>query len=213
MRQILFHLIRRSRLPVARLLAVAFATVLAGCYLPVRFDSEIELQRTGHYTAIFDGYVADVGIYEGLRKSELGPAEEKEKVDRIITDLTRSSDVSVAKYMQNGIFHVTWKHTGDIIAEKMHTFIRRNEAFLTLKYLEDEGRIVITGRKLKNAQVEQLSKIGLGAVEGQLRIKTAAKVSENNAAKVTKRKGGGFIYSWDITSFKDPAPKLVVPVR
>lgn len=214
MRNTLAHLFRRYRRPVAAAaFAVATVATVAGCYLPVRFDSEIEFQRTGLYTAIFDGYVADIGIYDELKSGKLGAAEEKEKADRIIADLTRSSDVSNAKYMQNGIFHVTWKHKGDIIAEKMHTFIRRNEAFLTLKYLEDEGRIVISGRKLKNTQVEQLEKIGLGSVDGQLRIKTAATVADHNATTVKKRKTGGFIYTWNITSFKNPAPKMVVPVR
>lgn len=210
----LAHQFRRYRRPAAAaMFTVAFIAVLTGCYLPVRFDSEVELQRTGIYTAIFDGYIADIGIYDELKSGKLGSTEEKEKVDLVITDLTRSSDVSNVKYMQNGIFHVTWKHKGDIIAEKMHTFIRRNEAFLTFKYLEDEGRIVISGRKLKDTQVEQLTKIGLGTVDGQLRIKTAAKVGEHNATSVKKRKSGGFIYTWNITSFKNPAPKMVIPVR
>lgn len=201
----------RSLPRLAALLAVA--AVLSSCYLPVRFDAEVELQRTGHYTAIFDGYVADLGIYEKLQKKELTQAEEKDKADLITADLTRSPDVKIAKYLQNGIFHVNWRHEGDVIREKMYTFIRRNEAFLTFKYLEDEGRIIISGRKLKNAQVDQLAKMGLGTTDGQLRIKTAAKVTEHNAHKVTKRKSGGFIYIWNIRSFKDPAPKLVVPVR
>ena len=198
----------------SRLFALAFVAVaMAGCYLPIRFDSEVELQRTGYYTAIFDGYLADVGIYDELRRSKLSPADEKQKVAQVLTDLKRDSDVSVADYMQNGIFHVTWKHQGDVIQEKMYTFIRRNEAFLTFKYDEEKGEIVISGRKLKTAEVERLEKMGLGAVEGQLRVLTSARVSQQNAQQVLKRKGGGFIYVWNIKSFKDPAPKLVVPVR
>lgn len=205
---------RLFALSLLRLTAVLVAvSALASCYLPVRFDAEIELARTGHYTAIFDGYIADMGLYEGLYKKTVNAQAEKQKVETIITDLKRSSDVKVAKYIQNGIFHVTWNHKGDVIREKMHTFIRRNEAFLTLKYLEDEGRIIISGRKLRNTQVEQLASIGLGTADGQLRIKTAAKVTDHNAHKVTKRKSGGFIYTWNIRSFKDPAPRLVVPVR
>jgi hypothetical protein len=200
--------------PLARLGApLGVVVALASCYLPVRFDAEVELLRTGHYTAFFDGYVADVGLYEDLKNGKLNALKERDKADLIVTDLKRSSDIKIAKYLRDGIFHVNWMHKGDIIREKMHTFIRRNEAFLTFKYLEDEGRIIITGRKLKSTQVQQLAKMGLGTTEGQLRIKTAANVTEHNAQKVTKRKSGGYIYIWDIRTFDAPAPKLVVPVR
>lgn len=204
-------MIQRSPARLLRFGAIAALFVaISGCYLPLRFDAEIEMHRTGHYNAVFDGYVADIGIYDGIKRKGLKGKELREKIERVERDLRRSSDFKEAKHLREGVFKVHWQHEGDIISEKMHTFIRRNEQFLTLKYLKQEGRIIISGRKLKNTQVEQLAKIGLGTTDGKLRVLTSAKVVEHNATKVTRKKGGGHIYHWTITSFKNPAPKLVI---
>lgn len=200
--------------PLFRLLPMlGLLVMLSGCYLPLRFDAEVEIFRTGHYTAIFDGYITHVPLYEDVLNKEIDSATEKEKAEVILRDLNRNPDVSGTKYMDNGVFKVTWKHKGDIVDEKMHVFIRRNEAFLTFKYLEKEGRVFITGRKLKNKHVDQLAKLGLGGTDGQLRIKTKATVLKHNAHKVVKRKGGGFTYVWNITSFKDSPPSLMFPIQ
>ncbi len=70
------------RIPAPRsMLLVAVVLLLTGCYLPVRFDAEIEITRYGTYNLIFDGYMVSVPLYDGLRKNDIKTAEEKEKVE------------------------------------------------------------------------------------------------------------------------------------
>jgi len=47
-------------------------------------------------------------------------------------------------------------------------------------------------------------------MQGELRVKTSAKVSYHNATKVTKnkKKEGELIYIWQVKSIFDPAPRL-----
>ena len=56
-------------------LPVVLSAFLGGCYIPIRFDAEIEIHRTGHYDFIFDGYLASVELYKGLREGKISPAE------------------------------------------------------------------------------------------------------------------------------------------
>ena len=36
-------------------IAVAIVGILANCYVPARFDAEIEISRTGNYTLTYEG--------------------------------------------------------------------------------------------------------------------------------------------------------------
>ena len=42
------------------ILPVVLSALLSGCYIPIRFDAEIEIRRTGAYDFQFDGYMASV---------------------------------------------------------------------------------------------------------------------------------------------------------
>ena len=42
------------------ILPVVLSALLSGCYIPIRFDAEIEIHRTGAYDFKFDGYMASV---------------------------------------------------------------------------------------------------------------------------------------------------------
>ncbi len=65
--------------------------VLASCYLPQRFDSEIEVDAAGYYSMIFDGYIVDVGLYQGLLDGSINEEKEAEKVVVLLRDLSRDS--------------------------------------------------------------------------------------------------------------------------
>ncbi|MCK5547110.1 MAG: hypothetical protein KAI27_07030, partial [Rhodospirillaceae bacterium] len=63
--------------------------VLTSCYLPQRFDAEIEIDAAGYYSMIFDGYIVDVGLYEGLLNGSISEEQEAEKVAVLMRDLSR----------------------------------------------------------------------------------------------------------------------------
>lgn len=59
----------------AILVAIVLSHALAGCYLPIRFDAEIEITRNGYYEIFFDGYVTEVTLFDALRRRALSPDE------------------------------------------------------------------------------------------------------------------------------------------
>lgn len=195
--------------PLAKaLFALAALLTASGCYLPARFDAEITLDRAGYYSMVFDGYLAYLPLYQDLKDKKISPAEEKEQVELLRTDLTRDSSVSEFQYFKMGHFKVHWEKKGDLLRTKMVTFFRRNADMLSLSYVRDKREITIRGAYLRKDQQKQLEEIGLN-VQGQIRVITEARVVQHNATKVTKRDGKP-MYVWDIANVRSPAPRMVI---
>ena len=76
-----------------RLLAVVMLVVVSGCYMPVRFDAEIDINRRGEYSFIFDGYLAKVQLYQDIQAGEVSREEELKQVSLIKDDFERDSAV------------------------------------------------------------------------------------------------------------------------
>lgn len=205
----------RSRFkPLSLLLFAVIAFALAGCYLPVRFDAEIEIDRKGYYSMIFDGYMVWVPLYEDIRSGKLSPDQEKAKVERIKTDITRDSAATEFKYIKKGHFKLHWEKKGDLLRTKAVTFLRRNERIFSLKYVKQTGRITVEGRQISKENIAKLAQAGL-STQGELRVITNAGVLDHNANEVRKGKGphqGKKIYVWKVTGFQDPKPKLIIPI-
>ena len=202
----------RQRRGVLALLALALL-VLAGCYVPARFTAEITLARNGTFEAAYSGDLIWVPFYQRLRQGGLAPAEEAKQVALITTDLTRDAAVKTARYLGHGRFHVEWRETGDLLALKMVTFVRRDAPILTMKYLKDDRTITIAGYATSRANAERLAALGLGDEAVVLRVRTDGVVREQNATTVTEEGGGVRLYTWRITGVADPAPRLVIALR
>ncbi len=197
--------------PLPRALALlAMVFLLTGCYLPVRFDAEIEITRYGTYNLIFDGYMVALPLYEGLLKNEIKPAEEREKVEVLRRDMTRDSATKRASYLGKGRFNVHWQKSGDLIEDPMVTFMRRNQAFLTIKFLRTSGQVTVEAVSLTKEQEQRLAAIGLG-MEGQIRIKTQARVIDHNATRITD--DADHFYIWDVRGLDSPLPRMVLSLR
>lgn len=191
------------------LLALA-GVLLASCYIPARFDAEITVDKQGYYDLKFDGYLAEVGLYQGLREGKISPAEEKEKVAVIERDFTRDSSTKAFQYYREGHFHVNWERQGDLIATKTVTFVRANELILQLKYVANSGYIVLEGKSLKEENRRRLVEAGLN-MQGQVRVKTDMEVKDHNATSTKKDpKDPRFTWLvWDIQSVMSPRPRAI----
>lgn len=189
------------------------ALALSACYLPIKFDAEIEINRAGFYTMIFDGYVAQLELYRDLKDRKITPDEEVAKAQVIKTDFTRDSSVTEFGYYGNGLFKVHWEKKGDLLRHRMVTFLRRNEAMLSLKYVRDTKLITLSGRSMTQTQRRHILDSGLNMM-GQLRVilDTKAKVVEHNADEVLpmKSRPGKTIYVWRIENIMKPTPRLVL---
>ena len=168
-----------------RILALGafLAAVLGGCYIPVRFDAEIELTRGGYYDMIFDGYMADVGLFDGINKGKISAREERKKVESIKTDITRDKSAKEFAYVEQGHFKINWRKSGDLIRARMVVFLRRNEKFFTIKYVKTTGLVSMEGVALAPSNAKKLFDMGLNS-QGQIRVKTDANVISHNATKI-----------------------------
>ena len=186
------------------------ALVLASCYLPARFDAEIEVDRAGYYSMIFDGYMADIDLYQGLRTGKIKPAEEKEKVAIIERDFTRDGDTKEFQYYREGHFRVKWERKGDLLEAKTVTFLRRNELIMQLKYVANSGYVVLEGKSLKKENRQRVLDMGLN-MQGQIRVKTDMPIKSHNATTEKKDpKDPRFKWlAWDIESIMSPRPRAV----
>lgn len=195
-----------------RFLAVTgiLATTLGGCYVPVRFDAEVEITRAGYYSLTFDGYMASAPLYDELSKGKLLPAGEAEKVALLETDITRDKAVEEFKYIRQGHFKIRWHKEGDLLRAKSVTFLRSNERIVSLRYVRTSGQVTMQGAAVAKSNARRLIDSGLN-IQGQLRVRTDAEVVSHNATLV---KGKGMrTYVWNIKSAMDPAPKLVLAIR
>ena len=201
--------------PVARvsILAAILTVVLSGCYLPLRFDAEIELSKRGYYSIIFDGYLAWVPFFDKLKKGELSKEQEKKESEKILTDLTRDSATKEVKYFKNGVFKVNWQKSGDLFRSPMITFVRRNAVLFSISYVKDSDQVTLRGTMVKQNDAKRLTEMGLG-IDGELRVKTDGRVVDHNAAKETKVPGTNQkLYVWKVKSLFEQAPKLVMVLR
>ena len=185
---------------------------LSGCYVPLDFYAEVEIDRSGYYKMAFDGYLAWAPLYQKLRKGTLTPSEEKKEVAIIETDLKRDPAVGEVRYMGRGRFKVDWRTSGDLMKTKMVSFVRRNENMLSLKFLKKEKEMVLSGTSVSRTRAKQLTDIGLN-ITGELKVRTDARVVSHNATSVVKNGVRERIYIWKIRSAFDPAPNLVIAVR
>lgn len=201
---------RVRALPALVLAVVAFA--LAGCYVPVRFDAEIEISRAGYYDMIFDGYLARAPLYDDLRRNKITPSEERERVAAIVTDLTRDRATQEADYIRQGVFKVNWRKSGDLLRTGMVSFVRRNENLLSVQYIKERGEITMNGAVLSPSNAKRLVEAGLD-IQGELRVKTDARVVRHNATRVVERAGRETLYVWTVRTALQPAPRLVIAVR
>lgn len=184
--------------------------LLASCYLPARFDAEIELDKAGYYSVKFDGYLADLTLYQGLKDGKISPAQEKDKIAVIERDFKRDTATKEFQYYKQGHFRLKWEIAGDLLKNKTMTFIRRNELILQLKYVENSGYIVLEGKSISKDNRQRLWDMGLN-MQGQIRVKTDLPVKSDNATSKKKDpKDPRFTWLvWDVKDIKSPRPRAV----
>ncbi|MFC1673282.1 hypothetical protein ACFL12_03920 [Pseudomonadota bacterium] len=186
--------------------------VLAGCYTPMRFDAEVEIDRAGYYSLKFDGYLAETNLYTKMQKGEIssGSEEEQRRVTIIERDFTRDSNTKEFQYFRDGVFRVLWERSGDMVEAKTMTFIRRNELILQLKYVDNSGYIVLEGRSLTKDNRQRLAEAGLN-MTGEIRVKTDMPVKSHNATyeKKDPRDKRFTWLVWEVENVFSPRPRAI----
>ena len=196
--------------------AMLLVVMLSSCYLPLRFDIEIDFSRRGFYTMTFIGFMTKVDLFQKIQQKKLTPAEVDEKLKVIETDFKRTSNTKEFSVFdrKRGIFKVKWVKTGDIIKDKMVTFIRRNEAMLMIIYNKKKNLVTIQGASIGKSNKKRLLNMGLDST-GVLKVKTDARILNSNANSERKRSDGkrGKEFTWNITTILAPKPVLTIDFR
>ena len=194
------------------LLAVFAVT---GCYMPIRFDAEIDINRAGYYQFFFDGYLAKVQLYQDLQDRKISRDEELEQVALIKADFERDSATEIFQYYEKGHFRVKYTRSGDLIRTRTMTFFRRNEYILGLSYNKETGQIAMLGKSLQRDNKDRLRAAGLDT-SGELRVFSNARVTSHNATTIKPfpSKGPDYkLYTWKISNLLAPTPALKIQVR
>ena len=197
----------RVRAFFAPLFVMACALLLSSCYVPMRFDAEITLNRYGIYDIQFDGYMAETSLYEEIRQGNLSPIDENEKVAKIRADLTRESATQSVQYFGKGLFKVNWHKTGDLMKYSSVVFIRRNNMIFSITYEKDKHRYAFTGAQYGDKLAKKMAEAGL-TIEGEIRFFAKSKAIGHNATRTADAGDRGTVYIWDIKSAADEAPYL-----
>lgn len=206
----LFRRIGSPRLLVKAAALCVLAAVVSSCYIPVKFDAEIEINRAGYYTMLFDGYLADLTLYDGLASGKITPAQEKEKVATIETDMKRDSKTKEFKYFGKGHFKLNWQGEGDLLEAKMVTFLRTNETIFQLKYVANSGYVVFETKSISKDNRKRIKQMGL-EMQGQIRLRTDMPIKDHNASYTKKDpKDKRFTWLvWDVASILGPRPRAI----
>lgn len=186
--------------------------VLANCYMPLRFDAEIEIDRAGYYSMIFDGYMTRTDLFQDIREGTLTAAEIDERVAVIRRDLIRDPATTEFEYVKQGVFKVHWQREGDLLEDRSVTFVRRNEQIFNIAYNRETRQISMLGKSLGRDVKDRLREAGLDT-SGQLRVFSDANVTVHNATSVrpAPQKGEGWkLYVWDIPNLLAPTPSLKI---
>lgn len=187
---------------------VIAAVVLAGCYLPTRFEADIVLAGNGEFSMAYSGGLVNVPLMMGLRDGSITPDQEAERVGAVRADLSRDSAFEAIDYLGSGTFQVRYTTRGSFLNQRSLNFVRNDSRILSLKFLADEQSITVTGGTVPVSGREQLAAAGYD-MQGVLRVATELPVDDHNADEVLETEPRR-TYVWRIAGLNGPTPKLVI---
>lgn len=186
---------------------VAALALLASCYVPDEYTAEIRITRAGHYGITYSCVLMWVPLYGQVVRGEVRREEAAEQSAGFLTALKADSHFTSVSSLGQGRFEVRYDRRGRFNKTQMLSFVRRNARIIDLRAFED-GRVLIAGKSPTDLQADQLQEIGL-QTRGLMRIVTDAPVLQHNATSVRPSPTPGYtIYDWNVTSFRQPAPRL-----
>lgn len=181
--------------------------LLAACYLPNHFQSEIRLGRTGDYALYFKGDLIWAPLYRDIKRGTFSPREVREKTAAVKDDLSRDSNFKSIAESGPATFQVEYDRQGRLELSDQVTFVRRNAIILMIRSFPD-GRITVNGNTVKPSDAQIATSLGID-VQGEFRVTTDALVTEHNATQV-KNFGAYTTYIWAIQNAFSPSPHLVM---
>lgn len=190
--------------------AMVLVISLTSCFLPQDFDAEIVIDRKGAYGIAFEGELVSLPLQYAFLQGEMNDRDERERrIQDTFADLDNSG-LSDIKHLGRARYSARYERQGHLGLERTVYFVRRNAKILTIEYNYEVEEITVRGATLRTDQKKLLAEMGL-SMKGQLRVRTDAKVIQQNADRVVQD-GLSQTYIWFIENIYGPAPKLVIKV-
>ena len=187
------------------LLAVLF--LAAGCYLPMNFEADMNIDKSGKFAFRYKGDILAVTLMRKISFGKVKGADIAKQAEIYKRDLGRDSGFKKTEHLNNALFRVEFDRQGGIRYEKTFSFVRSNALFLAVKRRKD-GRVEVFGDSPPQRLVDALIERGVD-VRGTFRVWTNANVVSHNAPQA--REGDPQpVYQWVIKSLRDPPPNLVL---
>lgn len=200
-----FHVVSFGRKLVRPLVVLAVLLAVNGCYLPDRFQLNMNIDKSGRYAFIYEGDLIAFNFLRKIGQNEVAPTDQDE-IAVYVQDLERDSAFEEVTYLGNARYRVKYKRQSNILEHPSFSFVRRNAAFMMLKRGED-GLIRVEGDKPNKQYRDELTAKGY-EIRGVVRIWTNARVIDHNAEQVVQ--GSPTQYVWNIQSFEQPTPKMTL---
>lgn len=164
---------------------------LAGCYLPLNFEADINIDEKGRYAVRYKGDIIAVTLLSKISNGKVEGASEIKKQAAIYRrDLMWDKGFKTVDHTKLARFKAVYEHQGDIHKAKSFDFVRSNARFFSIQ-------------RRKDGLIER----GIDT-RGVLRVWTKAKVLQHNAQQV--RQGSPAVYQWNIRSMREPLPSMIL---
>jgi hypothetical protein len=186
---------------------LAVLALLAACYIPDNFKSEIRLGATGDYAVGFWGDLIWAPLFRDIQEKKISAADADRRVAEVEKDLKRDPNFQTVESLGKGRFHVVYQRQGHLAATDMVTFVRRNAIIIQITAKQD-GTVVVNGNTMKPTDAQEAASVGLN-VQGEFRIIADGMVKEHNASEV-RPFGRYLVYVWTIQNAFSPAPHFVM---
>lgn len=182
--------------------------LLAGCYLPDRFQSEIRLTRMGEYGLYYEGDLIWLPLIRDVRMNKVAEADLPGKMDALERDLSRDGNFTKVEPAGVARFSVEYNRLGKLNWPDLVTFVRRNARIISLETDPATGTVTITGSQaIKMIDPSTIEQMGVDS-RGLLRVTTDAEVLEHNADSVRPGPLGYTRYDWKIDGVRGQEPRL-----
>ena len=185
----------------------AVLLLLGGCYVPAKFQADLNIDESGKFAFRYNGNILAVTLLRKLSFGEVTKENLAENAAIYERDLARDSGFRKIEHLEGAMFGVEFDRQGDILKEKTFSFVRSNALFLAMKRRRD-GLIEVFGSRPPKNLVDALIDYGFD-VRGVFRIWTNAKVISHNAPQ-SREDSSPKVYQWNIKSMRDTPPELIL---
>lgn len=188
-----------------RMLGVLIAACVCtlGCFVPEKFEATLDIDKDRNYQFSYEGTLVFAPVLSQIKENGSLSVGEEAAMAQGLSELRSKPGVVSASYAGRGRFRIQYREAG--------TATPGRTLFMDLGRFEADpsGGIRISGPAINPADQKELANLGL-KLDGTIRLKSAVRVVEHNAAS-TPWFGGRFgAYKWHVTGTEAALPTALL---